>query len=206
MVPTLPKSSIRNKANNCDTGSFKQGPIKGVCANKPRLVCEPLLKYKLQQNFYKRYGDGTFASGLLGYQDLTIGGIKVKNQEIGLADRTFWEGDGYGSGLLGLAFPASTAAFVGNDPSVDNSTEVGSVKPGDRMFYSPLMQTMISQGLNPPLFSLALQRPERKDPNDPGSANAPGGFIAFGGLPPVAVDPSAFATTSILIVGHKVRT
>jgi len=167
----------------------------------------PPLTYKLQQNFYKSYGDGTFASGLLGYQDLTIGGgIKVKNQEIGLVNRTFWEGDGYGSGLPGLAFPASTAAYVGDDLNIDNRTEAGSVKPGDRMFYSPLVQTMISQGLNPPLFSLAMQRVNRKSLNDPGSANAPGGFVAFGGLPPVAVDPSAFATTPTLIVRHITRT
>jgi hypothetical protein len=52
---------------------------------------------------------------------------------------------------------------------------------------------MITQGLNPPIFSMALQRsPETGN-------NIPGGYIAFGGLPPVAVDPAAFVSTPILI-------
>lgn len=51
---------------------------------------------------------------------------------------------------------------------------------------------MISEGLHPPIFSLALQRA-----SSPGN-NVPGGYIAFGGLPPVTVNTSAFVTTPII--------
>jgi len=51
---------------------------------------------------------------------------------------------------------------------------------------------MISQGLNPPIFSLALQRASAA------GNNVPGGYVAFGGLPPVSVNTSAFVTTPII--------
>jgi len=51
------------------------------------------------------YGDGSGASGSVGTDDVTIGGMTVKNQHVELADKlskSFLEGES--DGLLGLAW------------------------------------------------------------------------------------------------------
>jgi hypothetical protein len=145
-----------------------------------------------------RYGGGEFVSGTLDLTDITIGGVHVKSQEIGVVNQAYLVGDGYTSGFFGLAFAARTSSYVGIDSTIDNRTVAGT-KPGERQFYSPIVETMILQGLNPPIFSLALQRPKTKNISDI-SDNVFGGYISFGGLPPVHVDPATFVSTPILIV------
>lgn len=146
------------------------------------------------ENFNITYGDGEFLSGTLGYTDITIGRRTVTHQEVALVKKAYWNGDSMTSGLMGLAYSSITDAFVGNDPTIDNPNITGTA-PGDQEPYSPVVQTMIAQGLNPPLFTLALER--SSDLND----NVPGGYIAFGGLPPVSGRVGPFVNTSILI--HK---
>jgi len=97
---------------------------------------------------------------------------------------------------MGLAYSALTSAFEGTDPTKDNQNVTGTA-PGDHIVYSPIIETMIAQGMNPPIFSMALQRSLNE------AANVPGGYIAFGGLPPVNVDPSDFVTTPILAVSSS---
>jgi hypothetical protein len=145
-----------------------------------------------------RYGGGEFVSGTLDLTDITIGGVHVKSQEIGVVNQAYLVGDGYTSGFFGLAFAARTSSYVGIDSTIDNRTVAGT-KPGERQFYSPIVETMILQGLNPPIFRLALQRPKTKNISDI-SDNVFGGYISFGGLPPVHVDPATFVSTPILIV------
>lgn len=57
------------------------------------------------ETFNITYGDGTFAGGVMGYEDVTLGGIKVR-QEVALVDYSAWRGDGITSGLTGLAYPS----------------------------------------------------------------------------------------------------
>lgn len=51
------------------------------------------------------YGDLETVSGLMGYEDVTLGGITV-HQEVGLINRAAWFGDGVSSGMVGLAYSA----------------------------------------------------------------------------------------------------
>lgn len=51
------------------------------------------------------YGDGEFAGGIMGYEDVTLAGIKVR-QEVAIVNYAAWSGDGVTSGLTGLAYPA----------------------------------------------------------------------------------------------------
>lgn len=148
--------------------------------------------FRTQENFNITYGDGEFLTGQLGYADVAIAGIKVQNTQVALVTRAYWNGDGLTSGLMGLGYSALTSAFIGTDPSIDNPNVTGSA-PGDVSPYSPVVQSMIAQGLNPPVFSLALQRSQTD------GANTPGGYVAFGGLPPVSFDP-VFVTVPIEIV------
>jgi Eukaryotic aspartyl protease len=53
------------------------------------------------------YGDGSSASGTVGTDNVTIGGLTIKNQAIELANKMSTEfQQGTGDGLLGLAWPA----------------------------------------------------------------------------------------------------
>lgn len=131
------------------------------------------------QNFNISYMDGEFLTGVMGYETVTLAGITVDKQEVALVNYTYWRGDNITSGLLGLAYPVLTSAFAGNDPTVDShDTEVE---------YSPIITTMIDEGLIPPVFSLALVR------------NSSDGYLALGGLPPVDyTEPFASAPVKIV--------
>jgi hypothetical protein len=59
--------------------------------------------------FGVRYTDGEFLSGVMGTEELGIGGqnedqLHVR-QTIGVAQKGYWMGDGFSSGLMGLAYP-----------------------------------------------------------------------------------------------------
>jgi hypothetical protein len=72
-----------------------------------------------------------------------------------------------------MAYPAITSAF---DAS------------GSRTPYDPFFTSAYKQNLTPPTFSLALMRGQS------------GGYIAFGGLPPVQGVNGTFAKTKIEIL------
>ncbi|KAF2433961.1 acid protease [Tothia fuscella] len=124
------------------------------------------------QDFQISYGDGEFVTGVFGTQDVEIAGITVQDQQVALGTSAFWNGDGISSGLVGLAYPAITSAFKGNT----------------RISYDPLFTSMTKQGLSSSMFSMAIQR-----------GGQTGGFIAFGGLPPVTFDET-FAKTPIQVL------
>ncbi|XP_063064462.1 pepsin A-like [Engraulis encrasicolus] len=89
-----------------------------------------------QQSFTITYGTG-YLTGVLGYDNVEVGGIPVKHQSFGLSeaeDQTFYYSEA--DGILGLGFPSNAAA--GSTPVFDN---------------------MMSQGLVPnDLFSVYLSR------------------------------------------------
>ncbi|KAL8974043.1 MAG: hypothetical protein Q9197_001716 [Variospora fuerteventurae] len=122
------------------------------------------------ENFNISYVDGETLTGTLGKDVMILGDVTVKNQEFGLVNYAAWNGDNRTSGLLGLAFPNLTSAYIGTDPKLDSDDNV--------VPYTPLFTNMYTQGLVAPLFSLAISR-------NPTS----GGLLALGGLPPVKHDP-----------------
>jgi hypothetical protein len=136
------------------------------------------------QNFGVHYGVG-IASGIVGYEDVSIAGKTVRGQEVGIVNKATNPGDGRDSGLLGLAYPALTSAHPGTNTS--NSTFLL-----DRVPYTPVLQNMAKQGLIDPYFSLAIQRTPFN------SSTGHGGYLALGGLPPVDHSPE-FAVTPVEI-------
>ncbi|ORY67756.1 aspartic peptidase domain-containing protein [Pseudomassariella vexata] len=129
------------------------------------------------ENFNIAYGDGEFLTGVLGYEDVTVAGITVLHQEVGLVNYSYWFGDEVSSGLVGLAYPYLTSAYAGTNASNDSLSNF--------VEYDPVFTSMVKQNLSAPLFSLALTR------------NSSEGYIAFGGLPPVDY-AGEFASTPIL--------
>lgn len=65
---------------------------------------------------------------------------KVVNQEFGLPNEGYWEGDNATSGILGLATPLLTSVFEGSDPSKDGSSALESYDP---FFYNAVKQQKI---------------------------------------------------------------
>ncbi|KAK1834610.1 aspartic peptidase domain-containing protein [Podospora conica] len=142
-------------------GDFRYGPVSPA------------------QHLFIRYGDGELATGPMGYADITIGNITVNKQQVALANTTYWFGNNKTSGLLGLAFPGLTQAYLGTGFEHSEASQVQ---------YSPLFTSMVSQGKVPPVFSIAIDR------------NASTGTFALGGIPQVSgLDPSTTATTKMLI-------
>ena len=127
-----------------------------------------------------------------------MAGLHVKNQRVALADQAYIVSDNITSGLMGLAYSALTSEYVGTNTSLDNQNVTGTA-PGDQEPYSPIVQTMIAEGLNPAVFSLAMERAKDKT-----ALSSPGGYIAFGGLPPVAFDP-IFSSTPLEIVSFPLN-
>ncbi|KAK4152559.1 aspartic peptidase domain-containing protein [Chaetomidium leptoderma] len=116
-----------------------------------------------ETHMFIQYGDGEIVTGPMGFSDVTIGNITVEKQQVCLANTTYWYGNNYTSGLMGLAFPAITNAYLGGDS--DHQF-------GNQVQYSPLFTSMVNQGLVDPVFSIAIDR------------NASSGMLAFGGIAP----------------------
>lgn len=132
------------------------------------------------QHIYIQYGDGEVIYGPVGFSDITLGNITVKKQEAGLANQTYWFGNNVTSGVLGLAYPSITNAYLGTGEE-HNWLDAES--------YSPVFSSMVNQGLVAPFFSIAINR------------NSSGGLIAWGGIPPVkGLDYSTAVSMDIVIV------
>ena len=129
------------------------------------------------QDFVRLYGDSTFVIGEYGFEDVTIGGLTAKHQELALVNHTYWFSDGSAAGLLGLAYPFMT--------DTENSTRQ----------YDPVFTSMWKQNLTRPMFTMALSR----DVTTVGKGEkAKESYLAFGGVPPnVDYDDSSWARTPI---------
>ncbi|KXH35426.1 hypothetical protein CSIM01_10185 [Colletotrichum simmondsii] len=125
-------------------------------------------------HFNITYGDGEFATGLMGYQDITLAGLEVPQQEVALVNKTYWNGDNVASGLLGLAYDLLTSEY--DDAS------------GKSIYYDSIFTTMSKKGIvKPHLFSMAMDSKSQV------------GQLAFGGLPPVETK-GKFISTPIRMV------
>lgn len=89
-------------------------------------------------NFNISYGDGEFLTGVMAHDTVTVGGLTVKKQEIGLVTKAAWDGDGVNTGLVGLAYPSLTSAFSGTNPDKDTDNNLEN--------YNPFFFTAVSQG------------------------------------------------------------
>jgi hypothetical protein len=116
-----------------------------------------------ETHMYIQYGDGETVTGPMGFSDVTVGNVTVKKQQVCLANTTYWYGNNQTSGLMGLAFPALTNAYLGDGEDHEF---------GNQVQYSPLFTSMVSQGLIDPVFSIAIDR------------NASSGMLALGGVAP----------------------
>ncbi|KAJ7623708.1 acid protease [Roridomyces roridus] len=143
-------------------------------------------------SFNISYGDGEFLSGPVGFDTVSVGGLKVTQQELGTPDLAAWNGDGVNSGLLGLAYPDLTSVY--------NTTDPTKASDANHIPYDPFFTTAIKQSkVTNPYFSIALNRPSSGNPtNDPNL-----GFLAFGGMPPVAVSKNA---VTVPIQGYAAKT
>lgn len=140
------------------------------------------------QTFGVKYGDG-IACGNLAHEDVTLAGVTVPSQVIGVANHTTAMGDGINSGVLGLAYPSLTSAHSQNH--TNNQTYWYGRKP-----YSPLFNTMYDRGLiEENFFSIALAHTPRNASTDP----VFGGYLTLGDLPPVAHEDK-FASVPVEIL------
>jgi hypothetical protein len=132
------------------------------------------------QNFNVSYGSGEKITGIVGNEHITFGGISV-TQEFGVAETAAWQlNDTSISGLLGMAFPAGTTAFKGDNPENDDVKNLT-----NHAVYNPLFTTMYAEGKVAPLFSMAIGR------------GTSGGVLAIGGLPEGYSDTN-FTSTPLL--------
>jgi hypothetical protein len=148
-----------------------------------------------------RYGDGEFLTGSVGLDTVTVGGLSVSGQEIGLVDKAAWNGDGVNSGLLGLAYPDLTSVYNGTDPNADGASNAAPYNP---FFFSAIAQKKVDQPseFNPYLsewgpthkdylvFSVALDRGSLAAQEN-STYDSPLGYLAFGGIAPVKVTSTA---------------
>ena len=144
----------------------------------------PTFEQIQNQSFGVKYGSG-IASGIVGYEEVIIGGLRVEKQEIGVADRITDVGDGNDSGVLGLAYPYLTSAHPGTQyPNESLSFLI------NRIPYNPLFTNLYKQGSVKPFFSISINR------NPVNVSNGDGGFLGLGTLPPVP-HKSTFAVAPV---------
>ena len=87
------------------------------------------------ENFNISYADGEMLIGIVGIEKVTLAGITVDNQEVGVVQLAGWSGDGISTGLIGLAFPSITSAYAGNNPATDG--------PNTQLPYNPVFFNMV---------------------------------------------------------------
>ncbi|KJZ78830.1 hypothetical protein HIM_01603 [Hirsutella minnesotensis 3608] len=129
-------------------------------------------------HMYMEYGSGEKIYGPMGYSDLSCGGLQVFDQQVGLANYTYWHGNNMTTGILGLAYPSITSAFYG---------DIGSEAPWNAITYSPFLTNAVMQGAMDPLFSVTLAK------------NSSGGLLGWGGLPPMESGHGPAAVTDLII-------
>ncbi|KAJ7088254.1 acid protease [Mycena epipterygia] len=177
---------VAKKGFSCvDPGTGAPEPLQ-TCAFGPTFDPSKSKTFQSFPNviFDITYGDGTFVHGPVGFDTVSIGGLSVTKQEIGVPNVAATFEDGVTSGILGLAFPALTSVFNTTDP-----TKVSF--PENQLPYNPFFFSAIAQNkVKNPYFSVALNRPsfaaQLKDGDDPNL-----GYLAFGGIVPVPVSKTA---------------
>ncbi|KAF7977109.1 hypothetical protein HWV62_4709 [Athelia sp. TMB] len=158
---------------------------QSTCAFGPLYNPKSSKTYTLDpnKNFNISYGDGEFLTGTVALETVTVGGLTVTKQEMGVVNSAAWEGDTVNSGLMGLAYPGLTSVYNGTNPDKDGPKNIAS--------YNPVFHTALAEGVvKNPYFSVALNRgsfaAQENDTYDPNL-----GYLAFGGIAPVKTTGSA---------------
>ncbi|KAF8335390.1 aspartic peptidase domain-containing protein, partial [Cantharellus anzutake] len=134
-------------------------------------------------DFNISYSDGGFMVGNVGYDTVSVGGMTVTHQEIGLVTHASWHGDGINTGLMGLAYPGLTS--------------VHDRKTGDQVIYDPLFFSAVKQSAVPhPYFSIALNRGTFSARSSP-TYDPKLGYLGFGGYVPV---PTTYPTVTVPVL------
>ncbi|KAH7311711.1 aspartic peptidase domain-containing protein [Stachybotrys elegans] len=129
-------------------------------------------------HFYLQYGSGEQVSGPMGFSDIACGGLSVFEQQVGLANSTYWHGNNVTVGILGLAYPSITSAYYG---------AVGDEAPWNAVTYPSFFTTAITQGSIDPVFSVSIVR------------NSSEGILVWGGLPETGWQNRPNASTDLII-------
>ncbi|KAK7415435.1 hypothetical protein QQX98_005886 [Neonectria punicea] len=145
---------------------------QGECLFGPTYDVPASMEYISNQTFGVQYGTG-IALGKVSYENVTLGGITVPKQKVGIVDRSTDKGDGLNSGILGLGYPPLTSAHYGTKLANDSLLL-------NRAVYDPLFVSMYKNGLVEPWYSMAIERLPRN------TSTGPGGWLGLGELPPVA--------------------
>ncbi|KAF7795767.1 hypothetical protein EIP86_006934 [Pleurotus ostreatoroseus] len=135
------------------------------------------------KNFNISYESGEFVTGTVGFDTISVGGLRVAHQEFGLVNKAAWTGDGVNTGILGLAYPELTSVYNGTNPGADGANNRD---PYSSFFFSAVKEKVVME----PYYSVALNRGSFA--NQVNSTYDPHlGYIAFGGIAPVStVGPS----------------
>ena len=160
----------------CFNVTNNQPIASDLCGYKgPKLTPNPSFRRIPNIHANLSFGTGESVLAITGYTNISFGGINVPQQEIELATTAKSTYPGLVSGLVGLAYPLLTTVYPGNDPSTDvacNTSTGANDIDCNRQSISPLLSTIFSNSLAPPVFSFAIGR---------GAPAA--GFMAIGGLP-----------------------
>ncbi|KAK3629890.1 hypothetical protein LTR56_017785 [Elasticomyces elasticus] len=157
----LPKRGVKCSGDDGTSTACNFGPLAGPGFQDGGITNE---------TFKIKFLDETNTAGVLGYEDVGIGGITVRRQKVALVDQAHFDGFKVTSGLIGFGYPSITNAYT-----------LG----GARVPYNNWLFNAIDQKLIGPVFSLAIER------------GTDGGQLALGGLPTVPFDHT-FASTPIL--------
>lgn len=81
------------------------------------------------KNFNISYASGEHLTGTVAFETVTVGGLTVTEQEIGVVTNAAFLGDTVSSGVIGLAYPGLTAVFNGTNPAADGLGTKASYNP-----------------------------------------------------------------------------
>ena len=93
------------------------------------------------KNFNITYGSGEFLTGTVGFDTVTVAGLSVPHQEIGVVTSAAWEGDTVTTGIMGLANRNATSVFNGTNPDLDNRTT--NLDPYNPFFFSAVQEGLV---------------------------------------------------------------
>jgi hypothetical protein len=164
-------------------------PRAGCTFGNATYTPSPTLEIIGDEYFGVVYGAGN-ALGALAYEDVTLGGITVHRQIVGLVNSTYDTGSGIDNGVMGFGYPALTMAHFGSKVT-DNQSETLLL---NRTTYDPIFTSMWKQGLVEPWFSLSLERPSSDY-----AVSGLGGYLGLGELPAVPFDMDSWAVKPVEI-------
>ena len=134
------------------------------------------------EHIYVPYGSGEAVAGYLGYEDVTVAGVTVNHQEIGIVEEAYYLGDGVTSGIIGFAYSALTSAYKGSNFGHDTSSAL--------IHYTNFIGNVVKQGKVNPEFSIILDR------------SGAGSELVLGGLPSGS-SSNQFTTVPLLIYEYS---